>query len=52
MEKIFSKDEDSQAMRWSKIKDKDSGEIFEIIGQKVFPFIKSLNGNNGSEFSR
>ena len=52
MEKIFPQDEDGQSMRWSRFKDKDSREIFEIIGQKVFPFIKNLNGNNASAFSR
>lgn len=52
MEKIFPQDDEGQSMRWSKFKDKDSREIFEIIGQKVFPFIKSLNGNNATSFSR
>jgi len=52
MEKIFPQDDDGQEMRWSKFKDKDSREIFEVIGQKVFPFIKSLNGNSASAFSR
>jgi type I restriction enzyme M protein len=50
--KIFPQTPDGQAMRWSKFKDKDSREIFAIIGQKVFPFIKSLNGNKSSAFSR
>jgi type I restriction enzyme M protein len=50
--KIFPQTLDGQAMRWSKFKDKDPREIFEIIGQKVFPFIKSLNGNKSSAFSR
>jgi len=52
MDKIFSQDEFGQEMRWSKFKNKDSREMFEIIGQKVFPFIKALNGNNASAFSR
>ena len=52
MEKIFPQDDEGQLMRWSKFKDKDAREIFEIIGQKVFPFIKSLNGNNATAFSR
>src|SRR5690554_2478602 len=50
--KIFPQTPDGQAMRWSKFKDKDSREIFKIIGQRVFPFIKSLNGNATSAFSR
>lgn len=52
MEKIFPQDVEGQSMRWSKFKDKDSRKIFEIIGQKVFPFIKKLNGDNASAFSR
>jgi type I restriction enzyme M protein len=50
--KIFPQTEDGQTMRWSKFKDKDSREIFEIIGQRVFPFIKSMNNNKSSAFSR
>lgn len=52
MPKIFPLDEDGQAMRWSKFKNKDSREIFDIISSKVFPFIKSMNGNLESAFSR
>lgn len=50
--KIFPPDEDGQAMRWSKFKNKDSRMIYDIIGTKVFPFIKALNGENASAFSR
>jgi type I restriction enzyme M protein len=52
IEKIFPQDDEGQSIRWSKFKDKDAREVFEIIGQKVFPFIKVLNGNNSSAFSR
>lgn len=45
--KIFKQDTQAQAMRWSKFKDKDAREIYSIISQKVFPFIKSLNGEEG-----
>lgn len=50
--RIFPEDEDGQAMRWSKFKHKESREIFEIIDSKVFPFIKDLNGENSTAFSR
>ncbi|MCC5909103.1 MAG: SAM-dependent DNA methyltransferase, partial [Clostridiaceae bacterium] len=50
--KIFPQTEDGQLMRWSKFKDKDPREIFQIIGQKVFPFIKSINSNKTSAFAR
>ena len=50
--KIFPQTPEGQAMRWSKFKDKDAREIFELIRDKVFPFIKSLNGDEESAFSR
>lgn len=52
MPKIFPQDADGQAMRWSHFKNKDSREIYEIVGTKVFPFIKTMNGENSSAFSR
>jgi type I restriction enzyme M protein len=50
--KIFPQDEEGQSMRWSKFKTKDPREIYDIVGTKVFPFIKSMNGENASAFSR
>lgn len=52
MTKIFPQDEDGQVMRWSKFKNKDPREIYDIVGTKVFPFIKAMNGKNTSSFSR
>jgi type I restriction enzyme M protein len=52
MPKVFPQDEDGQAMRWSKFKTKDSRVIYDIVGTKVFPFIKAMNGENTSAFSR
>lgn len=52
MPKIFPQDEDGQAMRWSKFKIMDSRKIYDIVGTKVFPFIKAMNGENTSAFSR
>lgn len=52
MPKIFPQDADGQSMRWSKFKDKDSREIFDIISQKAFPFIKNLSGENQTAFSK
>lgn len=49
---IFPQDEKGQSMRWSKFKTKDPREIYDIVGTKVFPFIKSMNGENASAFSR
>jgi type I restriction enzyme M protein len=52
MPKIFPQDEEGQSMRWSKFKSKDPRMIYEIVGTKVFPFIKAMNGQNTSAFSR
>ncbi|WP_088227377.1 class I SAM-dependent DNA methyltransferase [Desulfosporosinus sp. FKB] len=52
MPKIFPQDEIGQSMRWSKFKTKDSREIYDIVGTKVFPFIKGMNGENTTAFSR
>lgn len=52
MPKVFPLDEEGQSMRWSKFKNKDPREIFDIVGTKVFPYIKNLNGTNETAFSR
>lgn len=52
MPRIFPQNEEGQAMRWSKFKNKDPREIFDIVGNRVFPFIKSLNGDSDTAFSR
>ncbi|ACX63341.1 class I SAM-dependent DNA methyltransferase [Paenibacillus sp. Y412MC10] len=52
MPKVFPLDEEGQSMRWSKFKNKDPREIFNIVGTKVFPYIKNLNGTNETAFSR
>ena len=55
MPKIFPQDAKGQSMRWSKFKDKDAREMYEIISQRVFPFIKTLGDNGEKEetaFSR
>ena len=36
----------------SKFKNKDARDIFEFVSQKVFSFIKNLNGENESALSR
>ncbi|MCI9052729.1 MAG: SAM-dependent DNA methyltransferase [Lachnospiraceae bacterium] len=52
IQKIFPQTEEGQSMRWSKFKNRDARDIFEIVSQKVFPFIKNLNDENESAFSR
>ena len=50
--KIFPESANGQSMRWSKFKTLDSRKIYDIVGTKVFPFIKSMNGKNTTAFSR
>ncbi|NRY60650.1 type I restriction-modification system subunit M [Clostridium beijerinckii] len=50
--KIFPQTDEGQSMRWSKFKDKDSREIYDIVSSKVFPYIKAMNNNEESAFSR
>lgn len=53
MPKIFP--QDKQDLRFSKFKNLDPREIYEIIGTKVFPFIKTLGDDDTIEqtaFSR
>lgn len=55
MDKIFPQNDNGQAMRWSKFKNKDPREIYDIISTKVFPFIKTLGEDQTKEqtaFSR
>ena len=48
--KIFPQTESGQMMRWSKFKNRDSREIFEIISQRVFPAIKNINNGKIPDF--
>jgi type I restriction enzyme M protein len=50
--KIFPQGEEGQMMRWSRFKTKDPRIMFEIVKDKVFPFIKTMNGNQKTAFSR
>jgi type I restriction enzyme M protein len=52
MDKIFPQTEEGQSMRWSKFKEKDSRDIFDTVSQRVFTFIKKLNGKDETAFSR
>ena len=51
LDKIFPQSEIGQSMRWSKFKDKDSGEIFEIISLRVFLAIKKMKYGKLPDFN-
>lgn len=39
---IFPQSETGQSMRWSKFKNKDPREIFDVVSQRVFPAVKEM----------
>ena len=50
LEKIFPQSAVGQSMRWSKFKDRDPREIYEIISLRVFPAIKKLKNGRLPDF--
>ena len=51
MEKIFPQTPSCQAMRWSKFKDRDPREIYDLISQRVFPAIKNFKNGKLPDFT-
>ena len=43
---------DQQSLRWSKFKDLESERMFKTVRDEVFPFLRELNPNSGSAYSR
>ena len=48
---IFPQSEIGQAMRWSKFKDRDSREIFDLVSQRVFPAVKKMKYGKLPDFN-
>ncbi len=46
----FSKDK--RHLRWSKFKNEEPGEMYRIVAEEVFPFIKNLHGDEASAYSK
>ena len=44
--------EDKQHLRWNDFKNKDSQTMYKIMQQEVFPFIKDINTNKDSAYSK
>lgn len=51
MDKIFPQTATGQEMRWSKFKDRDPRDIFNLISQRVFPAIKNLKNGKLPDFA-
>ncbi len=50
VKKIFSEEE--QELRWKNFKQLPATEMYEAVSKKVFPFIKSINGDKDSAFAK
>ena len=50
MDKIFPQSSAGQAMRWSKFKNRDPRDMFDIISQRVFPAIKNMRSGKLPDF--
>lgn len=43
---------DMQHLRWNKFKDREAGEMYQIVLNEVFPFIKGLHQDGDSAYSK
>lgn len=50
VEKIFPQSASGQAMRWSKFKNNDPRDIYDIMSKRVFPAIKNMKYNRLPDF--
>lgn len=50
LERIFPQTPSGQAMRWSKFKDRDPRDIYDLISQRVFPAIKNFKNGRLPDF--
>lgn len=48
--RIFPASPNGQSMRWSRFKDRDPREIFDILSQRVFPAIKNMKNGSLPDF--
>lgn len=44
--------DDQQELRWSKFKNYEASEMYDIVANNVFPFIKTLNTTEGSAYAK
>lgn len=51
MPKIFPQSSAGQSMRWSKFKNNDPRQIYDVIAQRVFPAIKNLKYGRLPDFN-
>lgn len=51
-EHLFENSKEGQALRWRNFRKLEARELHRVFSQKVFPFIKTINDNKESSFSR
>ena len=51
MDKIFPQSAVGQSMRWSKFKNNDPRDIYDVISQRVFPAIKNMKHGRLPDFT-
>lgn len=51
MDKVFPQSAIGQSMRWSRFKNNDSRQIYDVISQRVFPAIKNMKYGRLPDFS-
>ena len=51
MDKIFPRSPVGQSMRWSKFKNNDPRDIYDVISQRVFPAIKNMKYGHLPDFT-
>ena len=51
VKKIFPQSNIGQSMRWSKFKNNDSRDIYNIISQRVFPAVKAMKNGQLPDFN-
>ena len=50
MDKIFPQTPTGQAMRWSRFKDRDPRDIYDLMSQRIFPAIKKYKNGHLPDF--
>lgn len=49
---VFDETPKQQNMRWSKFKDFAPGEMYRVVQEDVFPFIKNMGGENFAKYMK
>lgn len=51
-EHLFSDTREEQSLRWRNFRNLEARQLYEVFSKKVFPFIKAVNKDKTSSFSR